>query len=903
MNEKRSRRAKLGLLQAAAWAALLCGCSGEGSDIGPTLPELPKASCKAVVLDDLGRGIVGASVVAGSGATPVFSGRNGRTELFADPRGRVVVEVNGAYAAAAAGDRLGALRVATTVVGPDLPSPIWLPELPDATAATLSLGTQVSTTVVTATSGALLTVPVGSSVGLPSTAANVTVRAGVLQAAHLPGDLPAPVTGAILFGRGLFLDPPAVTFAPAADLDVPDDLLLGGAFASLYRLDDTTGEWTEVATGFTSAGNRIQAPGVVATGGLYVFGTVVAATTVSGRVDDAATPPVPVLPVRDVMVNVDHRRTLTDTAGNFVATGVPATFGDGSPRLAVIELFAGGFWLPARLEATVLVTGATTNASTLVLDTMFAGNVRVQHIVRGRADTLRESRISTVLGDVALATTSDANGQLYFEDLPSEWFGFQDGLAKDADEVFYGQALAFLEDGRRWFDIYEFTFERPWYVGARSSRAIVTDALGGGPLMDAVIVQGSVPGQGFIGKTLESGTFVVTRDFAGRATASRRSQRGGRTIVHAFSIERPDGEHIELPLQRVLRAPLGAFDRHGLVAGDVTGADPSREHRLRVTRRISRQEWWADVAEGVPIPSSLPIDVDPATTHAAYQAGVAVAGGNLAAAELATTPVPTLLKAGIVADFVPVEGGFVPLDIPLDLVADTPFVVSGAFTGASADIDRTSLTYALALLQPSRRVVDVARGLGYADVPGPPDPSLTFVLPELIGSLEENQWLVLLQGSKVVGGATLSHSSQISLPRAPGSTFQLPTGFPTISSPAEGAAVPATGFTLQFGLPPGSIYATIELRSDTGAELRLWQATVPGTATQFSFVQLPPEAVTPLVAGRTWSLSVTAAFDGPEVLPDISDPYRDQSGFAQSIGTSERGVRVVASRTITITTN
>jgi hypothetical protein len=48
---------------------------------------------------------------------------------------------------------------------------------------------------------------------------------------------------------------------------------------------------------------------------------------------------------------------------------------------------------------------------------------------------------------------------------------------------------------------------------------------------------------------------------------------------------------------------------------------------------------------------------------------------------------------------------------------------------------------------------------------------------------------------------------------------------------------------------------------------------------------------------------VTAALRGPEVLPNISDPYRDQAGFVQSIGTSERGVRVVASRTITITTN
>jgi hypothetical protein len=143
----------------------------------------------------------------------------------------------------------------------------------------------------------------------------------------------------------------------------------------------------------------------------------------------------------------------------------------------------------------------------------------------------------------------------------------------------------------------------------------------------------------------------------------------------------------------------------------------------------------------------------------------------------------------------------------------------------------------------------------------------------------------------------------VSLPRPAVDTFRLPPSFPSIFSPAEGATVPASGFTVQFALPADSIYATIELRSDAGGELLLWQVYVVGIQTQFAFVQLPPEAVTPLQPGRTWSLTVTAALRSPEVLPNISDPYRDQAGFVQSIGTSERGLRVVASRTITITTN
>lgn len=89
-------------------------------------------------------------------------------------------------------------------------------------------------------------------------------------------------------------------------------------------------------------------------------------------------------------------------------------------------------------------------------------------------------------------------------------------------------------------------------------------------------------------------------------------------------------------MRQVLRTSLGAFDRHGIVEGTLVGANSARQHRLRTTRRIEPQEWWEDVVEGRALYASLPIDIDPATTHAEFRTGVASGGGHLVVTELNT---------------------------------------------------------------------------------------------------------------------------------------------------------------------------------------------------------------------------------------------------------------------------
>ncbi len=891
-------------LPALGCGLLVVACGvGDGSDIGPELPEIPDVSCRFVVLDDQSRGVVGATVSVGGTTASGTTGRNGRGDFLAEPRGRRLVRVETENAAATNGDTLRTFQVATSITGRDLPAPLFAADFPLAASTTLTPGTQPGGVVVTSTIGSQLQIAGGASVGAPAGAVSIDLRLGDLAAHHLPGDLPQPATGGRLFSRGLWIEPADVTFTPAAVVDIADDLGLGTGQARLYRFDPSTGEWTDTSVDGTGLAGRITASGAN-TGGLYAFAVDVAATTVSGRVIAAATP---ASSLPDVMVLVDHVKTVTDGNGNFVASGIAATLANGAPRSCVVEAVAGGSWLPVRTSVTAAVVAGTTALADLPLDTVLAGNIRVQQVLRGRAEVFAPARLSSLRGDVALSLTSDAQGQVTFEDVPAEYFGFQDGRARDTRDVFYGQAIGFLERGRRWLDAYQFFQQRAWYLGGRRTRAYASDAFGGGPVYDAAIMQGAVPGEGFAGETREGGVLFITRDFAGRATATVRTERDGRVLVHAYSIVSPNGEHLELPLQRVLRTPLAAFARHGLLAGTLLGADPGRQHAILATRRLSAQEWWDDVIEGMSLPTTLPLDVDPATTHGPFVAGVPATGGNLAAIEF-TAPGgdKTLQKVAIAADAAPVEGARIARDLALDLVADTTFTLAGALSGADSELALPSLQLALALQQPSGRIVPIVRDLDGNFATSGAD--VTFTLPELNGTAAGHGWLGLLHGNYVVGNDTLGVGALVSLPRGAAGLSSFPVGtvafdqFPDIVAPAANATVPADGFTVQFTLPANALHGSIELRNEVTGETRLWQALVPRELTDFAFVRLPNEAVTPLLAGRTWTLTVSAYF-GDGVVTGTTDPYRDLSTFAQSIGSVERGVWLVQRRSIQITTN
>ncbi|MGK0304140.1 MAG: hypothetical protein ACI89X_005048, partial [Planctomycetota bacterium] len=740
---------------------LAAACNGGGSDIGPRLPRIPDASTKVQLLDDQNRGVVsGRASVVGT-TTQALTGRNGRGDFLAAPRGDMIIRADGSDGAATAGDRLGTLQVAMTVSGTDLPAPIHLPDLPDSASALLSAGVASPNTPITSVGGTIVTVSSGVVINT-GTSGPITVRVGDLLPEHLPGNLPLAGSMTNLFSCGVFIDPPDATFSPGLDIDVSDDLSLATTNATLYRLDPDTGEWVSAGNA-NASGGRIQLAGVLTRGGLYAFGIGVPDRTVIGRVIDVDGDP-----VRDVMVRVDHRVGATGGDGSFSIDFVPATLADGvTSRTAVIELFAGGIWLPVVASSTVAVSASVSteavDAGDLTLDTVLAGNIRVQQVVRARADPFQPARYGSLDGDVALFTTSDANGQAMFEDVPAGFFGSQEGRRRNVQEVFYGQAVGFLEGGRRWLDSYQFLFDQSWFVGTRSNRGYLCDSIGGGPIRDAAVVEGNQANVGFLALSRENGLVFAERGFRGRATATVRTARDGKSITHGYSVDSPSSDHLELPLRRVLRTPLGAFDRHGLIAGDLTGAGPTALHSIRTTRRFAPQEWWDEIVEGVPMQSSLPVDVDPATTHLQYQVGMDRSGGHLAAIEfLAPAGENTLQKMGVLADYQPIEGALTARDVPLDLVADTQFSLPGATTSVDPEVDLNTLDLALGLIRENGNLVDVGRDLdGSYDMVT--SGAISFTLPALNGDLLNNQWLALLSGTKTTASVTSSHASLVAM--------------------------------------------------------------------------------------------------------------------------------------------
>lgn len=885
-------------LVAAALLAALSACEGEGSDIGPRLPRLPDASMKVLLLDDANRGVVSATVsIVGEQAT-AQTGRNGRGDFLADPRGRLLFDVDPTWAAATDGDTLGGYRVALSVTGSDVPTPLHVPDLPDAASAVVDVGEQVAATTLTTAGGNTLHVPFGTSVGTSVAAAQARLSLGELLPEHLPGDLPLSGVGSTLYGRGFYLGPVDATFSPGVDLDVEDDLQISAAApnAQLFRLDHLTGEWSSLVPPVfaTAAGGRLSVTGAITRGGLYAFGVGVPARAVQGRVVDPDG-----RPVFEAMVSVDQRRTLTDGSGAFLLEGVPATFGDGAPRDAALEVYAGATWLPELVTASAPYSSQAVDVlDDLVLDTVRAGNVRVQQVVRARADVFQPARLSSLRGEVALAYTGDQNGQVLFEDVPAGFFGFQEGRRRDFREAFYGQQVTFLGDGNRWLDAYQFLFDRPWFQGSRSSRGYVSDALGGGPIEFAAVVRGDVPSEGYVGETRDSGQLFADRRFEERATATVRTERDGFAITHGFTVERPDSDHLELPLRRVLRRPLGQFERHGYLTGAVDAVRAGAAYTTRATRRITRQELWDGVFEGATT-SALPVDLAVSDAQPAFCVGLPVAGGNVAIADTdAQSGAVVLQGAAVLADVREglVEGAPLALSAPVAVAAaDQAYRLVDALVAAPAEVDPSTLTLSLGQAVDGAGVVDVARGIDGSVAPVGLD--LEVSLPPLVA---DRSWVLLLAGETSAGGVVSTHRSMVDVAAAATSDFSF-RAFPTLTGPAPNAAVPAAGFEVGFTLPPGCVAGELELRSETADDLLLWEVLVRPDEAGFAFVTLPVEAETPLVPGRTYTLTVSAWFGTIDI--DSPDLFADFVAFSQSIAPVEAGVRQVTSCSIQITTN
>ncbi len=878
--------------------ALFAACSGSGSDVGPSLANLPPGRCRATALDDLGAGAVGARVSVG-GATAVI-GRSGRGELFADPRGLLVVEVAADSASAAAADRLVGMRVALDVVGPDLPSAIHLPDTAQSPELVLPTGVALPALALddTAGTGAVVDVPAGVHVA-DGAEPEVVLRVGALAALHLPAALPSPAANgeAWLTTRAFWIDPPTATFAPGASLAVPDELSLPGAdSARLWRLDHASGLWQQVAGDAQQVGSRLVLAGGVTHGGLYVYAAQRPAATVRGRVLDEAG-----RAVFGALVRVDSWIGMTQSDGRFAALA-PASDAAGNPRAASIEVRGGPLWLPVTTTAfsPMLAAGGDFDLGDLELATVPVSNVRIQAIRRGRGESARRIVSSGGLQSAASVGFTDGIGQCLLEDVPSGYFGFTAGYPFDVDQMFLAEAAVLLPAGRRWQDNYAFFDDRGYVLDGRTTRALVIDSYGTGPVQGASVIEGRTPGEGLTGTTREGGVVFVGRDFGGRATASLRSERQGGVTIGAFSIEEPNGDRLELPVLRQPTPEFGAFDRHGVVAGDLVGFDPAKSQRLLASRPLEIDEWFDSRLLDLPGYAVVPTRLGGALPPGAYRAGVALPRGNVVVAEgTSVGGVFSLTALGVAFDLVVPEGTTIARDLSLDLPADTTFAAPLALRDLDPAFAPSDLRCDFALLRPDGRVVEAARRVGGNHTAVGED--LQFLLPALEGPLSGCSWLVAMSAGSGQGGAHRVQGSLLRLSADGAESFALLPP-PSIASPSPAASVAADGFAVQFALPAGTLYATVELRGNGPDQLQ-WMAVVPGDATEFTFVRLPNDVPTPLEAGIGYTLTVSAFRADVGPLIQRGDPYQRLTTCWQSLGAAERGVRALSSISIQVAAN
>lgn len=890
MNHARLGSRRWMFVSLAAFAA----CTGSGSDIGPSFPDLPAGTCKATVRDNQGLGVSGAVVRVTDGVG--VTGRSGRAELYGDRRGTRLVRVDASNATAKETDRLASIAFETSILGPDLPDVIYLPDT--GSSATLTVGTGAALPAQdlddTANSGAILRLDAGTFVADGGNG-SVQLRIGELARERLPSPLPAATSGSWLCTRAFWVDPPTATFAPAATLVVPDEIALGSGSGALFRLDPLTGQWQQVAGAAVGAGGVIQLANGVSTGGLHVYAVAAASATVRGRVVDADD-----VPIFGALVRVDSSMTNTGTDGRFdlVVAGVDAA---GSARTVAYELVGGGSWLPIVASGLTNSLGAKADVDLgdLTFETTPAGDVRMQFIRRGRAVTSIPVAVGGGLQAAPSGSYTDDLGQCTLEEVPAAWFGSTVTTPLSGTTVTTTEVLSFLGAGTRVISSRYYLSDRQIASSGRSTKLLAVDRESGAQAQQAAIVTGRVANVGYLGVTREGGAVFANRTTFDRVTATLQTSYGSEQTTSAFSFEGASGDRVELPLEREQKRAPGAFDRHGIVRGQLVGADPLRQQIVLASRPQDLGEWFRVRLQDGTATGAMPVRIGSAPSAVVYRAGVAQPIGSVVVAEGTTTGSTfTLTGVGALLDLQVAEGTAVERNLPIDQPATQPFVAPAVLAELDASFSPADLRFDLAFQQPSGRVVDVARDIaGNITVNGS---DASFLLPPLIGPFAGGSWLVALRAS--ASGPTTAHGQRLLLRlRDSGSDVFPMLALPAITSPTDGQGVLASGFTVQFAAPVGATYAQIELRSE-GVDTRSWTAVVPASTTEFTFVPLPVEAESPLVAGRFWTLTVSAwrADVGGYAEPGY---YGELPTFWQSLGSGNQGVRAGSSRTVTIATN
>lgn len=887
---------------------LVAACKGEGSDIGPKLETDVQQDWRIVVQDQDGRPISSARIsIEGYEQAAGATDRHGRAKLLTTPGGIRRITIDARFGTARDGDRYDAYVVeAQTGDGAELPWVASVPDLGGGTGLVIPTGIQTVTGTLDdrATSGALLTIPAGTSVGYGA-ATTVTLSTGALGPQRIPLGIPAPAAGGRHTTRGVMLAPTGVTFSPGATLALANELgLADSAQAELWRLDPLLGTWNLLGTGTVSSGS-IVADVPIPGGGFYCFARVEpVTTTLTGRIVGSEGALASALPLTRVLVRADGAIARTDDNGRFTLPPIAARDAQGMPRSVRVTYTGGRLWLP-RSGATdvTLVPGAQTVIDQR-LETSRVADLRMQLVAVGSLDPGRVMRgSSSEFRGVHLNAGND-QATAVFEDIDDfGYFGTMTSRPYDREYMLVTRGAFFLGGSSLFYNVQMFASRQGWWIPRDSNggtSVYVLDALGTGPVRDAAVIRGAVPEQGLNGYTNEFG--AIEMEFGDdQATGYFNSGLSGRSTVSAMSFVYVDTARLEMPVGRVRRTPLGVYDRHGLYGGTLLGSGaPGRALRVRATRRLALQDWYeAVMLDRDPIPP-MPKPIDPQVLGGtAYRIGVPVPEGELAAVEGFTGGGEFVLeRIGLRSGLRPVGGTYSALDLPLDRICDTDHRLQQALVNRDPALPDAAIAVDLALELGAGRIVDVARGIGGLDLTGS---DLGLRLPALTGPLASAKWHVALVGRFT--DAAGEHTQRTWTPLTGTVTAALPLmPVPEVLEPPPDAMVSAAGFRVRWVTPPNALYMKLELFSELDGNVREWTAVVPGYLDSFDFRRLAPENPQPIVPGRTYRLRVSAMRVGRGFIKEFTVGYQAMLTNYVGLHECEREVEAISTTEFTVTT-
>ncbi len=891
------------------FALLLSACStGDGSDIGPELEDLPEAVFRVLVRNEQDQGVSNALVgISGSAAT-AGTGQSGRAGFRNQFSGVRSVRVSAATASASPGDQLASLTVSEQLTGKEsFPYAVYLPDLSSSLGLPVTAGPQAAPLTLddSASSGAIFNIPSASVVGLGAAMSGI-VQSGSLASAHLPGLLPAPMLGRKLSSRGVFIGPDTLTVSPGGTLSIPNDLNMpASAAVELWRLDGLSGDWVMVGVGSVdpSGTSLSSGPSMVSMGGLYCFATdILSETVVSGRVV-SRTGQV----LSGALIQTGQAFTKSGSNGRFTLDPIASVDGQGLARTVDIEIHGGARLRPNHTSVTSALPGPSLDLMDVTLDSKRSTNIRVLVVSQGFPEKSRRFRISSFDSPTAAQGILDANGKVVFEDLEFGRFSFTTArIDKQNSELLLDlEGLDLEEDFHDPIDFELFRGNPEWIEDRSGDGAFtrVLDKLGSGIIRGASVYRLRPGADEFLFNIDEFQDTRVKYAVDDFATAAYSSTTDNRTVISAFSSTKVIEGRVELPLERADRLPLGLYGRHGLLGGTLAGRGSGNTLLLRASRSLVIDDWYNQVFDGLEVGGNYPIKLDPGLSGGSdFIAGVALPAGNLTAVEGDTSAgVFTLQRTWQGRNLMAVQGTILPISLGAPNEANTGFRAQDALLGLDPALSFADLTFDLGVLYPDRQVIDIARDIGGNLTAAGTD--VDFLLPDLAGTLAGGEYLVALEGSALSSGATVEQQLLIPLSQP----TQLSTGFldvPDILTPAPGASLPLSGFTVQFVIPPGSFYTFVRLRSETSTEVRDWTVLLPDSVDSFDFRPLP-SGPDPLAPGN-WTIKVTSVRISPDSPINAfigSNRYQAVMGRVASMTQAAFEAEAFSSSSISVTIN